>query len=98
MYVDESESVLGTYDAIIGKDLMEALGMGLLFRDNVMKWDNTTVHMRDSSWFNEVSKNAYTNELHSMHDPVTTEVERIQGILDIKNAPAARDKIQYSAR
>ncbi len=46
---------MGTYDMIIGRDLMEALGMDLLFSDNLMRCDNTTVPLRDSSWFNEVS-------------------------------------------
>ncbi len=47
MCVDESEVVLGTYNMIIGKDLIKALDMVLLFSDNVMKWDNATVPMRE---------------------------------------------------
>jgi len=37
VYVDESKSSLGTYDMIIGRDLMEAIGMDLLFSENLMK-------------------------------------------------------------
>ena len=93
VYVDESKSSLGTYDMIIGRDLMEAIGMDLLFSENLMKWDNATVPMKDPSWFKDFNQDPSLNELHSMHDPVTTEVERIQGILDIKYAPADLDKI-----
>ena len=98
VYVDESKSSLGTYDMIIGRDLMDAIGMDLLFSENLMKWDNATVPMRDTSWFNESRQNPYTYELHSMHDTVTTEVERIQGILDIKYAPADLDEIARESR
>jgi hypothetical protein len=48
MYVDDSTS-LSTYDMIIGRDLMDAIGMDLLFSENLMRWDNATVPMRDSS-------------------------------------------------
>jgi len=92
MYVDETASSLSTYDMIIGRDLMESIGLDLLFSENLMRWDNATVAMRDNSLFREVRPNPY-NELLSMHDPVTTEAERIQGILDIKYAPADLDKI-----
>jgi transposase InsO family protein len=77
---------------IIGRDLMDAIGMDLLFSENLMRWDNATVPMRDSSIFDAPSQNPY-NELLSMHDPITTEAERIQRILDIKYAPADLNKI-----
>jgi hypothetical protein len=93
MYVDESSSsLLSTYDMIVGRDLMESIGLDLLFSENLMRWDNATVPMRDNSLFMEVRTNPYS-ELLSMHDPVTTEAERIQGILDIKYAPADLNKI-----
>jgi len=93
MYVDESSSSLSSsYDMIIGRDLMESIGLDLLFSENLMRWDNATVPMRDNSLFREVKTNPF-NELLSMHDPVTTEAERIQGILDIKYAPADLNKI-----
>ncbi len=48
--------------------------------------------MRDFSWFKSVSKNSYIYKLHSMNDTVTTEVKRIEGIVDVKRAPAGLDK------
>ncbi len=91
VYVDDSTS-LSTYDMIIGRDLMDAIGLDLLFSENLLKWDNATVPMRDSSLFEEPSANPFA-ELLSMHDPITTEAERIQRILDIKYAPADLNKI-----
>ncbi len=41
----------------------------------------------------ETTPNPFRNDLFSMHDPVTSEEERIQGILHIKYAPADLDKI-----
>ena len=43
MYVDESSSSLSTYDMIIGRDIMESIGLDLLFSENLMRWDNATV-------------------------------------------------------
>ena len=37
MYVDETTSSLTTYDMIIGRDLMNAMGLGLLFSENLMR-------------------------------------------------------------
>jgi len=92
MYVDESSSSLSNYDMIIGRDLMDSIGLDLLFSENLIRWDNATVPMRDNSLFREEKSNPY-NELFSMHDPVTTEAERIQRILDMKYAPADLDQI-----
>ena len=72
---------------------MEAIGLDLLFSENLMKWDNATVPMRDSSWFDKTFSNPFHNELFSIDDPVMTGVEHIQSILDIKYAPADLDKI-----
>lgn len=91
MYVDDSTS-LSTYDMIIGRDLMDSIGMDLLFSENLMRWDNATVPMRDNSLFLEPSSNPF-EELLSMHDPITTEAERIQRILDIKYAPADLNQV-----
>ena len=91
MYVDESTS-LTTYDMIIGRDLMDSIGLDLLFSENLMRWDNATVPMRDNSLFLENPPNPF-QEMLSMHDPITTEAERIQRILDIKYAPADLNQV-----
>ena len=91
MYVDESTS-LSTYDMIIGRDLMDSIGLDLLFSENLMRWDNATVPMRDNSLFLENPPNPF-QEMLSMHDPITTEAERIQRILDIKYTPADLNQV-----
>ena len=91
MYVDDSTS-LTTYDMIIGRDLMDSIGLDLLFSENLMRWDNATVPMRDNSLFLENPPNPF-QEILSMHDPITTEAERIQRILDIKYAPADLNQV-----
>ena len=45
MYVDDSTS-LTTYDMIVGRDLMDSIGLDLIFSENLMRWDNATVPMR----------------------------------------------------
>ena len=49
VYVDETEGNLGNYDMIIGRDMLETLGIDLLFSQHLMQWDNATVPMRHIS-------------------------------------------------
>ena len=93
VYVDETSDTLGHYDMIMGRDMLDALGIDLLFSEQVVKWDNATVPMRNISWFEETNIDAYEKEILSMHDPISTEAERIQGILDMKYAPADLEAI-----
>ena len=48
--------------------------------------------MQDPSLFKEMDLDSYEEELFMMHDPETTEADRIQKILDLKYAPADLDK------
>ena len=47
---DEGESVI-VYDMIIGHDLMVQLGLMDDFKRQVLQWDGTNVHMKDSRNF-----------------------------------------------
>ena len=78
---------------IMGRDLLDTLGMDLLFSEHMMRWDNATVPMRNPSMFHPDKKETYFNEMFLIHDPLTTEAERIQRITDIKYSPADFDKI-----
>jgi hypothetical protein len=49
--------------------------------------------MRNPSWFNASNISELENEIFSIHVPVTTEVERMQAILDTNYAPADIDAI-----
>ena len=48
MHVDESSSLSSNYDLIIGRDLMQAVGIDLLFSTNEIQWDNATSQMRST--------------------------------------------------
>ena len=93
VYVDSSDNEFSTYDMIIGRDMLKELGIDLIFSDLMMTWANATVPMRNLSWLNENNIEAYENEILSMHDPLTTEAERIQRIMEVKYAPADLDEI-----
>ncbi len=42
-YVDDCKSNVSMYNMIIGRDQMEAIGLDLLFSENLMRWDNASV-------------------------------------------------------
>jgi hypothetical protein len=46
---------------IIGRDLLEELGMSLDFGQHIVTWDNATVTMKDSSTINQLlnDKNSF---------------------------------------
>jgi len=92
-YVDESKSDLSRYDMIIGRDLLDELGMDFLFSQGLMVWDNASVPMRDPKWLKDKYIEEYAQEIHNMEDPETTEAERIQTILDGKYSPADLEQL-----
>ena len=73
---------------IIGRDLLEELGMNFLFSEKLMEWDNATTPMLDPDMFCEQFIDELEHEILYMHDPETTEAERIQSILNAKYCPA----------
>ena len=88
MYVDESSANESSYDMIIGRDLLHELGIDFSFSKQLMVWDNATVAMKTSDYLSERIMDEFEKELQFMHDPETTEIERIQQTLDVKYAPA----------
>jgi hypothetical protein len=85
MFVDESDNKLGTYDMIIGRDLLHELGIDLLFSSGEMNWGQAIVPMRDPSELRDCD--TLENEIFSMHYPDTTEAARIQSIIDLTYSP-----------
>ena len=85
MYLDESDMKCN-YDMIVGRDLMDAIGLDILFSKGTMIWDNSEVPMKPYDSFENLDQ--YEQEVMMMHDPDTTESERIQQILDGKYTPA----------
>src|SRR5688572_29558457 len=79
---------------IIGRDLLEKLGMNFLFSTNLMEWDkNASTPMLDPELFDQDNLDELAQELPYMHDPDTTEAERIQEILVAKYCKADLAKL-----
>ena len=58
-----------------------------------MEWDNASTPMLDSDLFDQENLDGLANEMLYMHDPDTTEAERIQEILDAKYCKADLNKL-----
>src|SRR5210317_491788 len=88
MYVDESNKSNDKYDMIIGRDLLQEIGLDFLFSQGLMTWENASVPMKGDEYWS--SQNMDENELNLsfLQDPDTTEIEHIQNILDAKYSPA----------
>lgn len=87
-YVDESPSNSCQYDMIIGRDLMHELGMDILFSTAEMVWDNASVPMQSTDKLDVDWIDSFEQELLFAHDPLTTDAERIQNIVDAKYSQA----------
>src|SRR5688572_3865933 len=81
---------------IIGSNLLNELGMNFLFSENLMEWDNATTPMIDPDMFCEEFIDKLEHEILYIHDPDTTEAERIQSILDAKYCKADLNKLVKS--
>ena len=86
--MDETDTLSSRYDMIIGRDLLEELGINFLFKEHLMEWDNASTPMLDPAVFNSDNIDELEHEMLYIHDPDTTEAERIQAILDAKYCKA----------
>ena len=87
-YVDESPASSCKYDMIIGRDLMHEVGIDILFSKAEIVWDNASVPMQSSDKMDKELVDTFEQELMFAHDPVTTDAERIQSLVDAKYCPA----------
>src|SRR5688572_3881459 len=78
---------------IIGRYLLEALGINFIHSTNLMEWDNASTPMLDPELFDQDNLDELAQELLYKHDPDTTEAERIQEILDAKYCKADLAKL-----
>ena len=92
-FVDKTNKLSSRYGMIIGRDLLDELGMNFLFSTNLMEWDNASTPMLDPDLFDQDNLDELAEELLYMHDPDTTEAERIQDILDAKYCKADLAKL-----
>lgn len=84
------------YDLIIGRDLMEDIELDIKFSDMTINWQGASIPMKNPELLKAENLEQFVNELFYLHDPDTTEAERIQQILDNKYTPADLKKIADS--
>jgi len=79
-----------SYDMIIGRDLLEPLGIDIKYSTRTMEWDGTAVPMKPQ----EASRrdSYHVNDSKSVDDAT----ERIKKILDAKYEPADLNKVMQS--
>ena len=88
-YVDESNANSISYDLIIGRDLMHEIGIDICFSAAEVRWDNASIPMQPV----DKSTEEFEQELLFAQDPLTTDAERIQNIVESKYCPADLNKI-----
>jgi hypothetical protein len=73
---------------IIGRDIMHSLGTNLLFDTAEISWDNAKIHMQHPEMLRDNWVDALEQEILNVHEPETTDAERIKGIIESKYTPA----------
>ena len=76
------------YNMIIGRDILELLGIDLQFSTNTIKWDHAVIPMRPNQC---TTRDSYQQTLKS--PSLDKEFKRITEILDAKYEPADLPKI-----
>ena len=93
-YVEPSNQDEIKYDMIIGRDLMREIGIDIRFSDEKVIWDGAEIEMKHPDFLKEKRwVNLLEKELLMTHDPLTTDAERIQAIVDAKYAKQNPTKI-----
>jgi hypothetical protein len=87
--VDESDLETNSYDLIIDRDLIHEIGIDICFSASEVRWDNASIPMQSV----DKSTEEFEQELLFTQDPSTTDVERIQNIVESKCYPADLNKI-----
>ena len=92
-YVDPSEGSSSRYDLIIGRDLMLEAGIDIKFSEEKVVWESAEISMQHPGFLDEPKRvDLLEKELMYLHDPLTTEADRIQAILDAKYTKADLEK------
>ena len=81
------------YDMILGRDLLETLGIIINFNDHMMTWDEATIPMKESGSIPTLhAADTYCNEIFTtdIENEVTTQMTRI---LDAKYKKAHIAKV-----
>ena len=84
MHVDESNSSFHKYDIIIGRDLLQELGIDLKFSDHTIHWDNASAPMRAADILQQDSVDSISETL--FEEIIDEDV--IQRMTEAKYSPA----------
>jgi hypothetical protein len=83
-YVDESNAKSISYDLIISRDLLHQIEIEICFSAAEVRWDNASIPMQTV----DKSAEEFEQELLFAQDPLATDAERIQSIVERKYCPA----------
>jgi hypothetical protein len=89
--INISSGNLGAHDMIIGRDILQGLGMKFNFTNLTVEWDGAMIPMRDVD--------SMTNEAFHIHDPdaVAEATDHVKAILDVKYKKADLAEVAQSA-
>ncbi len=83
-FVDDNPSPDIRYDMIIGRDLMDELGIDILFSTKQIMWDNAIIAMKPVDKLKDDQIDELEQEILYVHDPDTIGAERIKEIIEAK--------------
>jgi transposase InsO family protein len=89
--INISSMDLGAHDMIIGRDILQGLGIKFDFTDLTIEWDGAIIPMRDAD--------SMRNETFYIHEPdsIVEATERIKNILDAKYEKADLSQVVKEA-
>jgi predicted aspartyl protease len=89
--INVSSSNLGAYDMIMGRDILQGLGIKFDFTDLTIEWDGVAIPMRDTDSMNK--------EMFYIHEPdsIADATERVKKILDAKYEKANLHEVAQDA-
>jgi hypothetical protein len=96
LLINESDPETSSYELIIGRDLMHKIRVDICFCSAEVRWDNASISMQSVDKTTE----EFEQELLFIQDPLTTDAEMIQNIVESKYCPADLNKqdASYSAQ
>ena len=85
MYIDESDSLSNKYDIIVGRDLLQAVGIDLKFSTKEVQWENASAPMRATTILEEDTINMMAETILEQE---LIDEDVIQQMTETKYSPA----------
>jgi hypothetical protein len=94
-HIDKRSESSSTYDMIMGRDLLEELGIIMNFNDHKVTWDTDTIPRKDRDTYTLSSVEALIEVYMIANEPQTIRDEYFQAtkILDAEYKPASLDDV-----